>query len=113
MIKGSCGKSGKGIGPLSLMVWLCTPLDFYFNHKICFLACKLVKYHLYTLRTCFIGHTETLSSLAFSYDGQLLASGSLDGAIKIWDVSSSSLKHTLEGPGGDIEVFFFKMLQGC
>ncbi|KAL8141749.1 hypothetical protein V2J09_014781 [Rumex salicifolius] len=49
------------------------------------------------------GHAETISSIAFSYDGQLIASASLDGVIKIWDVTSLRLKHTLEGPGGDIE----------
>ncbi|KAF5206642.1 Lipid phosphate phosphatase, partial [Thalictrum thalictroides] len=43
-------------------------------------------------------------SLTFSSDGQLLASGGLDGLIQVWDVSSGSLKHTLEGPEGGIEV---------
>ena len=37
-------------------------------------------------------------------DGQLLASGSFDGLVKIWDASSGDLKCTLEGPGGGIEV---------
>lgn len=45
-----------------------------------------------------------MSSLAFSADGQLLASGSFDGIIQIWDTSSGNLKCTLEGPGGGIEV---------
>lgn len=45
-----------------------------------------------------------MSSLAFSTDGQLLASGSLDGLVQVWDVSAGNLKCTLEGPGGGIEV---------
>ena len=49
------------------------------------------------------GHTDSVSSLAFSSDGQLLASGSFDGLVKIWDMSGN-LKRTLEGPGGGIEV---------
>ncbi|KAK8685247.1 hypothetical protein V6N13_041252 [Hibiscus sabdariffa] len=48
------------------------------------------------------GHTDSVSSLAFSHDGQLLASGSFDGLVKIWD-TSGNLKHTLEGPGAGIE----------
>ncbi|CAB4320312.1 unnamed protein product [Prunus armeniaca] len=43
------------------------------------------------------GHKDSVSSLAFSTDGQLLASGSLDGIIQIWDVTSQNLKCTLEG----------------
>ncbi|XVF29932.1 hypothetical protein REPUB_Repub16aG0013500 [Reevesia pubescens] len=48
------------------------------------------------------GHADSVSSLAFSSDGQLLASGGFDGVVKVWD-TSGNLKHTLEGPGGGIE----------
>ena len=47
-----------------------------------------------------------MSSLAFSTDGQLLASGSFDGIIQIWDIALGNLKGTLEGPSGGIEVRF-------
>ncbi|KAL8477563.1 hypothetical protein ACS0TY_029744 [Phlomoides rotata] len=50
------------------------------------------------------GHQDSVSSLSFSVDGQLAASGSLDGVIKIWDIAKGDLKCTLEGPNGGIEV---------
>ncbi|TKY64358.1 Angio-associated migratory cell protein [Spatholobus suberectus] len=49
------------------------------------------------------GHEDSVASLAFSYDGQLLASGSIDGIIKVWDVSGNLEGKKLEGPGEGIE----------
>ncbi|XP_047341322.1 angio-associated migratory cell protein [Impatiens glandulifera] len=46
------------------------------------------------------GHKDSISDLAFSHDGKLLASGSFDGLVQIWDVNASSLNRVLEGPGG-------------
>jgi WD40 repeat protein len=39
-------------------------------------------------RTALIGHTDSVYSVAWSPDGQQLASGSLDNTIIIWDVAS-------------------------
>ncbi|KAL2926012.1 Angio-associated migratory cell protein [Bienertia sinuspersici] len=43
------------------------------------------------------GHTDSISCLYFSKDGQLLASGGLDACVKIWD-NSGNLKCTFDGP---------------
>jgi WD40 repeat protein len=55
------------------------------------------------------GHKDSVASLAFSADGQMLASGGIEeeedggGIIQIWDAPSGNLRHSLEGPGGPIE----------
>ncbi|XP_075092098.1 uncharacterized protein LOC107812411 [Nicotiana tabacum] len=49
------------------------------------------------------GHENSVSSLAFSTDSRLLASGSFELNIRVWDITSGSSKGTLEGPGGGIE----------
>jgi WD40 repeat protein len=41
------------------------------------------------------GHTDRIWSIAFSPDGMILASGSHDGSIKLWDVHMGTLLHTL------------------
>ncbi|KAJ0750110.1 putative transcription factor WD40-like family [Helianthus annuus] len=50
------------------------------------------------------GHKDSVSCVAFSCDGQLVASGSFDGIIQVWDLSSRTLKCTLDGPGSGVEV---------
>ena len=39
---------------------------------------------VYTCSTVLTGHTRSISSLKWSYDGSLLASSSADGCIKVW-----------------------------
>jgi RNA polymerase sigma factor (sigma-70 family) len=46
------------------------------------------------------GHTETLFRVAFAPDGRTLASGSMDGTIRLWDLPSGKEIGRLEGHRG-------------
>ena len=52
------------------------------------------------------GHSDTVSTVAFSSDGKLLACGSFDGQINVWSTATHSLQGTLEGSGSGFEVRF-------
>jgi WD40 repeat protein len=43
------------------------------------------------------GHTASVTAMAFSPDGKMLASGDGSGAVKLWDVNSGSGLRTLSG----------------
>jgi len=42
------------------------------------------------------GHTDWVSSVAWSWDGQTLATGSSDETIKLWDVATGKYLKTLK-----------------
>jgi WD40 repeat protein len=53
------------------------------------------------------GHSGPVNLVAFSSDGKLLASGSADSTVKIWDVATGQLITTLSGYGGKITGLAF------
>lgn len=89
------------------LVFLIKEYQFNDYHEICHLSTFFHFLHL--LKHLHAGHQDSVSSLSFSTDGQLIASGSLDGVVKVWDVVKEDLKCTLEGPTGGIEVIFEKL----
>nr|MBI3613812.1 caspase family protein [Nitrospirota bacterium] len=52
-------------------------------------------------------HEGVIESLAFSPDGQLLASGSSDTQVKLWDVSSGKEIRVLKGHAGTVKSAVF------
>jgi WD40 repeat protein len=42
------------------------------------------------------GHSDAISTVAFSSDGHLLACGSFDGQLNVWDTATRVLHGTLK-----------------
>lgn len=53
------------------------------------------------------GHTGGISTLDFSVNGKLLASGSSDKSVRLWDVTTGQHLHTLTGHTGGIGAVTF------
>ena len=60
----------------------------------------------YQERAVLTCHTDGVLSVAFSPDGQTLASGSRDDTARLWDVATGTLQQTLTHPGSVSSVAF-------
>ncbi|MEN8215573.1 MAG: WD40 repeat domain-containing protein [Pseudomonadota bacterium] len=56
------------------------------------------------------GHTHRVLSVAFSPDGQILASGSEDKTVRLWDVQTGQCLKVLQGHTGQIQAVTFSPL---
>ena len=52
-------------------------------------------------------HTDDVISIAFSPDGKMLASGSDDDTVRLWNATTGTLIHTLEGHTDDVNSVAF------
>ncbi|KAJ6107986.1 NACHT and WD40 domain protein [Penicillium sp. IBT 18751x] len=53
------------------------------------------------------GHSHPVASVAFSHDGSLLASGSDDQTVQLWNPTTGSLQLSLEGHVGPVNAVTF------
>ncbi|KAJ1395464.1 WD40-repeat-containing domain protein [Ochromonadaceae sp. CCMP2298] len=44
------------------------------------------------------GHTDTVTSVGFNFNGSLALTGAYDGTVRIWQVETGALVQVLEGP---------------
>ena len=71
------------------------------------LSSKSVEVATDPLKAIFRRHTDFVSSITFSPDGQTLASGSWDRTIRLWDPHTGQLKTTLIGHTSNIHNVAF------
>lgn len=44
------------------------------------------------------GHTDTVTTVGFNFNGSLALTGGYDGIVRVWQVATGELVQTLEGP---------------
>ena len=62
-------------------------------------VCKMHKWIILVLFDMYLlsGHTDSVTSVAFSGDGSKIVSGSDDNTVKIWSVDNGEVIQTLSG----------------
>ncbi|SDM70295.1 WD domain-containing protein, G-beta repeat-containing protein, partial [Streptomyces sp. cf386] len=54
-----------------------------------------------------LGHTDAVSSVAFSPDSHTLATGSSDGTVRVWDIDTGKTRTRLTGLSGEVNSVAF------
>ena len=53
------------------------------------------------------GHSSIVTAVAFSPDGQLVASASWDKTVRLWEAATGTCRSTLEGHSDDVRAVAF------
>jgi angio-associated migratory cell protein len=63
-------------------------------------------------------HEDTVAAVAFEPSGAVVATGGMDGSVRLWEVATGSLRGTLDGPTEAVEFLRWHpkgsiLLAGC